>query len=152
MTTEIQLLSRYRRLAPTENVDPSHVIELEKQIIDCGRWIMPIVVNRDHLFVMDGHHRLAIAKRLRLAVLPVIFLDYGDVDVVAWRQGEVITPDRILEMARSGHKFPCKTTRHIFRVPIPRCDHALEDLQRHVHPPGTMESSGISNRTLIGFS
>lgn len=63
-------------LLPTEEVDPSRVEELEAKILSDGRWTEPITAHKDAHFVMDGHHRLTVAKRLNLALLPVVFLGY----------------------------------------------------------------------------
>jgi len=119
-------------LQPTEEIDPARVSELQQEILSTGRWTRPVSIHKDERFVMDGHHRLAIAKRLGLKVLPVVLLDYDSVVVTAWREGETITPDSVLAMARSGRRFPCKTTRHIFKDSLPHCDIALDEL---LHPP-----------------
>ncbi|NTJ36266.1 ParB N-terminal domain-containing protein [Agrobacterium rhizogenes] len=116
-------------LTPTEETDSQKVSELEIEIRRHGRWTTPITAHKHALFVMDGHHRLAVAHRLQLKTLPVVLLDYSSVHVEAWRTGENITPNSIFSMARSGQKFPVKTTRHIFKVRIPTCDIVLEDLQ-----------------------
>lgn len=119
-------------LIPTEEVDPDRVAELQEHILQAGCWKVPIAAEKDALFVMDGHHRLTVAHRLRLALVPVIPLDYSIVRVESWRPGERITPARIFAMARSGRKFPCKTTRHIFEHSLPTCDLPLESLRHPV--------------------
>jgi hypothetical protein len=83
--------------------------------------------------VMDGHHRLTVAHRLQLPLVPVILLDYSTVRVESWSPGQTITPACILAMARSGRKFPCKTTRHIFDQGLPNCNLPLDSL-RHLAP------------------
>lgn len=116
------------KLTPTEEIDYNHVDYLESEIRNSGYWTVPITIQQNALFVMDGHHRLEVAKRLNLALIPVVLTDYDRVDVTAWRQGETITPQCIFAMARSGEKFPHKTTRHIFREPLPRCAVPLSEL------------------------
>jgi len=115
-------------LVPTEEVDLSRVHELEAKILSDGHWIEPITAHRDAHFVMDGHHRLTVAKRLNLRFLPVVFLGYEQVQVTSWRPGETVTPEEIFAMARSGQLFPLKTTRHVFNPAIPICDIPLERL------------------------
>jgi hypothetical protein len=116
------------KLIPTEEVDDESVAALETKIIKLGYWTSPIIVHKDALFVMDGHHRLAVAKRQLFKVMPMVLLDYDSVNVSAWREGEIITPHSIFAMARSGRKFPYKTTRHILRHPLPPCNVAVRDL------------------------
>ncbi|MBO4221676.1 ParB N-terminal domain-containing protein [Bradyrhizobium neotropicale] len=120
-------------LIPTEEVDANRVAELQMQILRAGCWTVPITAEKDALFVMDGHHRLAVAHRLQLPLVPVILLDYSAVRAQSWRAGQTITPASILAMARSGRKFPCKTTRHIFDQSLPNCNLPLESL-RHLAP------------------
>lgn len=121
-------------LAPTEEIDPVWVVELRKQILELGRWTVPIAIEKDALFVMDGHHRLSVALDLGLAVIPVVPLDYSTVTVECWRPEETITPSQIFAMAQSGRKFPCKTTRHVFERSLPSCAIPLANLR---HPAQT---------------
>ncbi|ALN75024.1 ParB N-terminal domain-containing protein [Aureimonas sp. AU20] len=116
-------------LVATEDIDPDRASELERQIVREQRWTQPIAVHKRDFFVMDGHHRLTVAHRLGLDRIPAVLLDYGEVDVMAWRKGEIITPSDIIAMARSGRRFPAKTTRHIFDPPLPLCDIPLSDLR-----------------------
>ncbi|WP_026202339.1 ParB N-terminal domain-containing protein [Bradyrhizobium sp. WSM2793] len=116
-------------LIPTEEVDPDKVAELQAQILCTDCWTVPITAEKDALFVMDGHHRLAVAHRLQLPLVPVILLDYSAVRVESWRPGLTITPSCIFAMARSGRKFPCKTTRHIFDQGLPNCSLPLQTLR-----------------------
>ena len=133
-------------LIPTEEVDPDRVAELHAQILCAGCWTVPITVEKDALFVMDGHHRLTVAHRLQLPVVPVILLDYTTVRVESWRPGQTITPACILAMARSGRKFPCKTTRHIFDQGLPNCNLPLDSL-RYLAPTGRVIASAARARS-----
>lgn len=110
------------RLIPTEEVNLDSVDALQTQILQEGSWTAPITAEKDALFVMDGHHRLTVAHRLGLKAVPVVLLDYDTVHVESWRAGERVTPADIFDMARSGRKFPYKTTRHIFQNGLPTCD------------------------------
>lgn len=123
------------RLIPTEEVNHDRADALQAQILRAGRWTAPITIEKDALFVMDGHHRLTVALRLRLATVPVVLLDYDSVQVESWRPGETITPAAIFAMARSGRKFPYKTTRHIFERGLPRCDLPIELLRNPAPVP-----------------
>lgn len=116
-------------LIPTEEVDPDRVTELQACIFRADCWMVPITAEKDALFVMDGHHRLAVAHCLQLPLVPVILLDYSAVRVESWRPDVTITPACIFEMARSRGKFPSKTTRHIFDQSLPTCNLPLGSLR-----------------------
>ncbi|MGO7172159.1 hypothetical protein AB9F47_34435 [Rhizobium leguminosarum] len=122
-------------LIPTEETDPQRVEEVREQILTAGRWTVPIMVEKDALFVMDGHHRLAVALQLGLNVIPSVLLDYQTVQVEAWRAGETITPEIIFDIVRRCRKFPIKTTRHIFRGEFPACNLPLEELRQNPSIP-----------------
>ncbi len=122
------------KLIPTEETDAGRVDQVHGLISTAGCWTVPIMVEKDVLFVMDGHHRLEVALRLGLRAVPVILLDYRRVRVEAWRAGETIAPADIYDMARSRQKFPIKTTRHIVLDDLPACDVSLDDLRQWYEP------------------
>lgn len=132
------------KLVQTEEIMESNVENLQIKIVAEGRWTAPIIVHERELFIMDGHHRLEVAKRLDLKFVPVLLTDYDRIDVTAWREGEHVTPDGISAMARCGQKYPYKTTRHIFRGDLPRCNIPLAELTwpqlEHSSPPPTPEA------------
>lgn len=112
----------------TEQVDDGRVSEIEAELPSERRWKFPILVHSEGGFVMVGHHRVTVARRLSLAALPAVFLDDDLVDVEAWRDGETITPEMIPATARGGGRFPSKTTRHRPKVELPPCDIPLSRL------------------------
>ena len=105
---------------PHEEHDERRALRLARHIGRLGVWTAPLVIERDSLVVMDGHHRLRAAQALRLSVLPVVLLSYeeGGVLLQAWRKGEVWSPAAVLSRARSGSLLPYKTTRHLFQPAI----------------------------------
>ncbi|TCU41158.1 ParB N-terminal domain-containing protein [Rhizobium azibense] len=127
------------KLIPTEETDSRRVDEVHGLISTAGCWTVPIMVEKDALFVMDGHHRLEVALRLQLRAVPVILLDYSSVRVEAWRADETIAPADVYDMARSRRKFPIKTTRHIVLDDLPACDVSLDDLRQWYEPLGGSE-------------
>ncbi|MCK7616029.1 hypothetical protein [Roseibium sediminicola] len=122
-----------RLLVPTEETDIDRLEEVECELLKSGRWRCPVAAQKDALFIMDGHHRLEVSRRLQLEVIPVVLLDYTHVHVEAWRPAETVTAEHIWSMYRSGGKFPSKTTRHVFHTPLPGCDIPLDAL-RHAQP------------------
>ncbi|WP_075635601.1 ParB N-terminal domain-containing protein [Rhizobium rhizosphaerae] len=134
------LLDSYEVIA-TEETDPRRLFQVEADVRQSGRWRVPICVHRDEKFVMDGHHRLETAKRLGLRFIPAVLLDYSQVELSSWRDGETVTPADIFNMARSGKLFPCKTTRHSWKNPIPNCDIDLRELGYCISLPANSKAS-----------
>jgi hypothetical protein len=50
-------------ILPNEQHVEARLLEVIDSIARSGRWTAPIVLESDSLAVMDGHHRLAAAKR-----------------------------------------------------------------------------------------
>lgn len=102
-------------LVPHEDHDPEWALTLSDAIIRRSVWTTPIAAERSSKIVMDGHHRLAAARRLCMTRIPTIFFKYGDSNVAldGWRQ-DTVTKDMIFKAALSGILLPRKTTRHVF--------------------------------------
>ncbi len=107
-------------LVPHEEHDERRALRLARHIGRAGVWTAPLVVERDSLVVMDGHHRLRAARALGLLVLPAVLLSYedGEVTLEAWRKGEQWSAAAVLSSGRSGRLLPRKTTRHLFQPAI----------------------------------
>ena len=118
------------RLVPHEEHDDRRALRLARHIGHMGVWTAPLVIERDSLVIMDGHHRLRAAQTLRLSMLPAVLLSYEDGGVLlqAWRKGETWSPATVLSRARSGLLLPRKTTRHLFQPVIGSVDIPLDRL------------------------
>lgn len=117
-------------ILPNEEHDEARLREVLASIERCGRWTAPIALERDSFAVMDGHHRLAAARRLALARVPCVLLDYEQVAVVARRPGFRVDGAEIVARARARSLYPPKTTRHVFARPLPVCNVELAALGR----------------------
>ncbi len=108
------------RLLPHEEHDGRRALRLARHVRRLGVWTAPLVIERDSLMVMDGHHRFRAAQSLGLSVLPAVLLSYEDAGVLlqAWRKGETWSSAIMLSRARSGLLLPRKTTRHLFQPAI----------------------------------
>ena len=109
---------------------------LEKRVsklLDRG-FYKPIIVDRDSLVILDGHHKWTAARLLGLDRVPVVMIDYlldESVNVGVWPGcgRESITKDEVLEMGFSEDVFPPKTSRHMFPFRIPVIRIPLEELK-----------------------
>lgn len=100
------------RLRRHEEHVPSNADHVRGQIMSAGTWTTPIVVEWKDLIVMDGHHRLSVARQAGLTFVPCILADYHTIQVESRRPDIVVTPDEIRRRALSGLLYPPKTTRH----------------------------------------
>jgi ParB-like nuclease domain len=113
------------QIRPNECHYPDHAVTLADTILREQLWRIPIVLERFSLAVMDGHHRLEAARKLRLKYVPCLLLDYDSVEVDATRPGYLVNSREIIRRARASDLYPPKTTRHRFPSPLPICNISL---------------------------
>ncbi|BBH54266.1 ParB N-terminal domain-containing protein [Fluviispira sanaruensis] len=108
------------KLIPHENFDYDAIILLISKISKDGFWRSPVVIDKKTQIIMDGHHRVEVAKRMGVKNIPCYLMNYGEkyIDVLNWHTNEKFDVNSIFETVRVGKKFPVKTTRHIFLIPL----------------------------------
>jgi L-serine kinase (ADP) len=140
-------------IRPTEEICPDRVGEVVEMVLERQAWTRPICIEGSVLALLDGHHRLAAARVLGLARVPVHIFDYADVALASWRPDVVPTRTEVLARALSGELYPHKTTRHAFpdrpMRPVPlaalvegRVRTVEAARQRRLHPGMTTRQSG----------
>ncbi|WP_167350788.1 ParB N-terminal domain-containing protein [Methylobacterium variabile] len=138
MTGPDCILLPVRLLRPTEETVPARVREVVAMILAEQAWTQPICVEGTVHALLDGHHRLAAARDLGLAQVPVHVFDYAEVDLLSWRPEIAPTRAEVLARAVSGALYPHKTTRHIFPPrpvrPVPLASLAVTSSRRDLHP------------------
>ncbi|HET7061128.1 MAG TPA: ParB N-terminal domain-containing protein [Nitrosospira sp.] len=133
------------QIRPNECHYPDHAVTLADTILREQLWRVPVVLERFSLAVMDGHHRLEAARKLRLKYVPCLLLDYDSVEVDATRPGYVVNPCEIIRRARASDLYPPKTTRHRFPSPLPICNISLLLLEGHAAIAFPAASTRFSN-------
>jgi hypothetical protein len=138
-------------IRPTEETAPSRVEALTTDIAITGVWTHPLLVEATVCALMDGHHRLAVAKLLGLELVPAILLSYDDprVHLEAWSPQHSVSPELIKQRALSGDLLPYKSTRHFVDVPTPQCRVQLSELAAgsgagHSVAPATAQPSRLA--------
>ncbi|WOH80337.1 ParB N-terminal domain-containing protein [Bradyrhizobium sp. BEA-2-5] len=119
------------QLRPSEEIDIEGARALANTIAESGRWTTPILVERRHWVIMDGHHRYFCASQLGLSLIPCVLLSYDDpnLHVTSWSDSEPLAVDRIIQAGLSGNLLSFKTTRHRLKVQLPSCSVQLDDLR-----------------------
>lgn len=120
-----------RVLKPHEEFLPKLLRETREAIEKEGFVRQPILVERDHYIILDGHHRYGALLELGCRRIPVYIVDYFQdaVRIDTWPDASVdrITKKEVVEAVLRGERFPPKTTRH--RVELPEdAPVNLEDL------------------------
>ncbi|MDX4071136.1 NTP transferase domain-containing protein [Aliarcobacter skirrowii] len=136
---KIKLENLYREekvlLIPTNDLFPiEEYIEerkeyLKEKILKEKLWIKPIIIEKEHKLILDGHHRFAVAKELGLNILPVIEIEYKDIELWSLKKSQEVTKELVIERAKNGHIYPNKTVKHKFLFKIPYCSYSFEELK-----------------------
>ena len=125
----IQLVE-LNRLIRTELHDQHVANVLADKIRQDMIWTHPIVVERNALIILDGHHRYDAARKLGLGYIPCITIDYEDsrLRLECWRSDEQVSKVDVLRVKHTGKLFPYKTTKHILSPAIGQCAVPLAQL------------------------
>ncbi|TSC53684.1 MAG: transcriptional regulator [Microgenomates group bacterium LiPW_16] len=116
-----------------EEVVGNHVEELRGRIRRDGCLKRPIVVTKNSLVILDGHHRFQALKRMGITKIPAQLVDYknGEVRVYLRRKELLIQliKEAILKRVEEGKLFPPKTTRHLIKNRAGVINFSLEKLK-----------------------
>lgn len=116
-------------LKHVEDFDQERVDTLRAKIESEGIWDTPIIVDmRDHI-VMDGQHRMEVAKAMGLVRIPAIVVDYSDVLVWTLRKEYKVSLPLIRRRVREGNVYPYKTVKHKFNFYLPKISVPLDELR-----------------------
>ena len=117
-------------LRPHERIMERHVKELMNEIVRDGRLIYPVLVDKETMIILDGHHRVEALKRLGARYIPAILVDYrsDEVRVSSWRADWKVRKKDVIEAGLKGELLPPKTSRHITRFKIPEVNVPLHVL------------------------
>ncbi len=127
-------LLKARLLKPHEEFLPELLEETRKAIEADGFVREPILVEREHYVILDGHHRYGALLELGIRWVPVYLVDYADdgVRVETWPDAFIdrVSKREVVEAALTGTRFPPKTTRHRVELPPGDARVKLKDLRK----------------------
>ena len=113
-----------------EETKPEALAKLTEAVRADGELQKPILVDRCHHVVLDGHHRLNALKNLNMTFAPVYLVDYKDerIELDFWPEAKVrgFGKDEVIATALSGKVYPPKTTRHIIKIEVPTFTTSLD--------------------------
>lgn len=118
-------------LKPHEHIIPENLEKVKNSIQKDGFLINPVIVDRNHLVILDGHHRVQALEALGYTKVPAHMVDYFDENIKIFpRRAEVsISKKIIIEKALAREVFPCKTSKHVIPGRPMRINIPLKDLK-----------------------
>ena len=111
-----------------EGYGKNRVEWLKNKIEAEGVWTKPICIDGENGIVMDGQHRMEVAKKMGLSQVPAMKFSHSDVEFWSLRENHEVTLDLILKKSLSGNPYPYKTVKYSFPLEIPSCNIPLEEL------------------------
>lgn len=61
-----------------------HLEGLKKEILSDGILKKPIIVDRNTMIVLDGTHRVTIAREVGFKVIPALLINYAEAEIYSW--------------------------------------------------------------------
>jgi len=129
---EVFKLVAIEKLAPHESINNDTADELHQKLLRENTWTDPIIVSREGLVILDGHHRFEIAKRMNLKLIPAYLVDYdsANIELRQWGTNNGMDKLAVLEAARNKNMFPPKSTQHTFLKKLHRTNIRLSLLRK----------------------
>lgn len=119
-----------KRLRHIEGFSKKRALWLRRKIEAEGIWTKPLAIDRQHLLVMDGQHRMEVALALNLSRVPCKLFDYEQVEVWSLRPTtHEVTVASIIARSLSGDIYPYKTAKHRFPEELDELSIALDELR-----------------------
>ena len=115
-------------LLDIEEYIPERKDSLKEKILNETIWTKPIVVEKNHNLILDGHHRFNVAKELGMDKIPAILVDYDNIEIWSLKSSEKVDKDLVILKAKNGNIYPNKTVKHKFEFKIPSCNYKIEEL------------------------
>lgn len=102
------------RLKQHEQIRKGHLKNLMKRIEADGHIKNPIIVDKNTMIILDGHHRYNAMKQLGLKASPVCLCDYNndEITVSSWKKNKTVTKDDVVRAGLTGKLLTPKTSRH----------------------------------------
>jgi len=122
-------LIEIKKLKPHEKTNLAHLEKLKKRVLIDGKIRNPIIIDRNSLTILDGHHRVETIRLLGLNKIPAYLVNYNDSKIMVLpRKKTQVSKRAVLLRAMHGNKFPAKTTRHVIPKRPLGCNTPLEFL------------------------
>jgi len=109
-----------------EAFSEERVQELMQKIQKEGHWTQPVIIENKHHLVLDGQHRLEVAKRMNIKQIPAIVVNYTNVQLWTLRKEEKVSIKRVYERVLKNDIYPYKTVKHKFTFKVPEVDFLLK--------------------------
>jgi len=118
-------------LKPHEEICPVHLRNLQNEIKKDGCVRDPIIVDKNTMVILDGHHRWNLLLSLGAEFCPCCLVDYqsDEIGVACWREGEKIKKEQVIAAGLTGKLLPQKTSRHIIPARPLGLNIPLDELQ-----------------------
>lgn len=104
-----------KKLKPHEKTNRINLKKIKCRLCEEGQLINPVIVDRDNLIILDGHHRVSALAELGYKKIAAYLVDYSSerIKVLPRRSNIKISKEIIIKKAQAGEVFPYKTSKHL---------------------------------------
>jgi len=112
-----------------EGTLPERVQRIKEELRSAEKVLTPLWIERNHSIVLNGHHRLAAFKELKLDLAPCLLLDYSspylEVQVCEEASIQWIDKKAVLKAALDCQPFPPRSSFHLLKFNPPQFETPL---------------------------
>ncbi len=94
---------------------------LRLKILRDAVWTRPLALEQSNHLVLDGQHRMEVARQLGLVRVPAVLFEYSTVPIRSLRKQYCFDWREVMTRALKGDPYPYKTVKHDFPDPLPVC-------------------------------
>ena len=120
-----------KKLLHIEGFSKRRVAWLKKKVLSEKVWTKPLAIDKKHMLVMDGQHRMEVALALGLARVPCELFSYDEVEVWSLRpRSHDVSAEVLIERSLRGDIYPYKTAKHRFPRELSEISIPLDKLRK----------------------
>lgn len=130
LNSNIELIN-VKRLKHIEGYGLKKIKNLKKKILKEKIWTNPLKIDDKFNLVMDGQHRMEVAKELGLKYVPCIKFNYRKIKIWSLRPKQYkVSVNKIFKNFHEKKIYPYKTVKHFFPYNQSiKCEIKIKDLK-----------------------
>lgn len=114
LNSKIELI-KVKKLNHIEGFGSKKIVNLKKKILKDKYWTDPIKIDDKFNLVMDGQHRMEVAKNIGLKYIPCIKFNYRKIKIWSLRPKiHKVSVNKIFKNYHENKIYPYKTVKHFF--------------------------------------
>ncbi len=132
LINQVRLLN-LNTLKAHEKINLIRALKVNKLLQKAGKFIQPIIVDKNSMVILDGHHRRYALAKMGCSKIPALMVNYfsKSISVTSRRKNYKISKKLVIDCAMGNKLFPYKTTKHSINSVLPKINISLKSLKNN---------------------